>query len=86
MCPHHIITDFIVRPHALEVEGTCVPTPYHYSFIFHAHALEVEGTCVSTPYHYSLHWSRTGFRSRSSLYVHRTITAFIVCIPALEVE
>ena len=31
VCPHHIITACIVRAHALEAEGACVSTPYHYS-------------------------------------------------------
>ena len=70
MCPHHIITDFIVRPHALEVEGTCVSTPYHTSFIVRPHAFEVDGTCLPTPYHYNLHCSPTCFRSRGNLCVH----------------
>ena len=30
MCPHHTITAFIVRPHASEEVGTCVPTLYNY--------------------------------------------------------
>ena len=38
VCPHHIITDFIVQSYALEAEGTCVHISYHYSFIVHAHA------------------------------------------------
>ena len=70
MCPHHTITDFIVPPHALEEEGTCVPTPYHTSFIVRQCPLEVEGTCVPTPYHFMLHCSPTRLRSRGSLCVH----------------
>ena len=61
MCLHHIITDFIVHAHALEVEGTSVPTQYHFKFLVRSLALEVEGTCVPTLYHYRLHCSPTGF-------------------------